>query len=101
MSLIGSTGTTVNNSTNYGSYTGRFTYPISRYNLVAEIYGTNSSGYLATQETNWKLGVEIPLVNSLRFTLGWQMFSRTNKDPEQAQYNYRVGTLLAELGLRF
>lgn len=101
LNLLGTGGTTTNNSTTYASYTGRFVYPISRYNLVAELYGTNSSGYLATMENNWKLGIQIPIVNSLSFTLGWQMFSRTNKDPEQSQYNYRVSTILAELGLRF
>ncbi len=101
LSLVGNGTAATNNSTNYGSYTGRFTYPISRYNLIAEIYGTNSIGYLATTENNWRLGIEIPIVSSLRFTLGWQMFSRTNKDSEQSQYNYRVSTLLAELGLRF
>ena len=52
-------------------------------------------------ENQLRFGVDYALMRNLRFSLGWQIFDRAYSDPQYSQYNYKVSTLLAEVGFRF
>jgi hypothetical protein len=45
--------------------------------------------------------VDYRLMRNLSLQVGWQIFNRTYSDAQYAQYNYKVSTLLAEVGFRF
>ena len=47
------------------------------------------------------MGMDYNLTQALKFSVGWQTYARISKDAANAAYDYKVGSLLAELGFRF
>ncbi|HZP81085.1 MAG TPA: hypothetical protein VFB21_05585 [Chthonomonadaceae bacterium] len=45
--------------------------------------------------------MDYALTQALKFSLGWQMLSRRNKDAQNALYDDSANSLLAAFGLRF
>lgn len=109
VNFSGTTGTTTDatttptdTSTNLSSLSARLDYPISsRQTLFVELLQSTSSGYLANTDSNLRFGMDFALNRVLRFSLGWQILSRTNADVSNQPYNYHVSSLLAEFGLNF
>lgn len=99
----GTTGTTLTDtSSNLASHGLRVDYPISkRQTLFVEMLSSNTSGFLANTEDDIRFGLDYSLTKTLKFSLGWQILSHNYKDPQNANLNYRVSSLLAELGLHF
>lgn len=96
------TGAPPDTSMTLNSISARVDYPLSdRYVLFAEWLNSTSAGYLGSAENNLRFGLDYRLMRNLTCSFGWQIFSRAYADPQYAQYNYRVSTLLAEIGLRF
>jgi len=96
-----STGPTFYN-TNLSSLGLRLEHPLfRRQTLFLELFRTDSSGYLGSAENELRVGIDYALTQALKFSLGWQMLSRKNKDPQNALYDYSANSLLAEFGLRF
>ncbi len=97
-----STSIATDTGTNLSSLSARLDYPISsRHTLFTEYLASNSSGYLASTDSNLRFGMDYLLTRAFHVSLGWQFLNRTNHDPANAQYNYKVSSLLAELGLNF
>ncbi len=101
--LNGSTTTTLTDTgTNLTSLGLRLDYPItSRYSVFIDTVNSDSSGVFGSTESNLRFGLDYSLTQALKFSLGWQIFSRTNKDAENAKYDYKASSLLAEFGLHF
>ena len=98
------TGTTVANSgnTDLTSLRFRIDYPISnRYSLFTDIQQSDATGYLGSSDSNLSFGLSYSLTKALSFSLGWQVVSRINKDPQYAAYNYKASSVLAQLGFNF
>lgn len=104
--LTGTTGGTPqapsDTSTNLSSFRGRIEYPVARrWTLFTDFLQANTTGYLGGKELNLRIGADYALNQVLRFSLGWQTYSRNNADAQNATYNYHVSTILAELGFNF
>ena len=101
--LTGGTGqTATDTSTNLTSIRTRLDYTLAgRWTLFTELQNSDSAGYLGGNESRIRFGADYALTQAFRFTLGWQNNSRTNSDPQNALYNYRVSSILAEFGFNF
>ena len=100
----GTTGTTIanNGNTDLTSLRFRVDYPISsRYSIFTDIQQSNATGYLGSADSNLSFGLSYSLTKALSFSLGWQVVSRINKDPQYSAYNYRASSILAQLGFNF
>ena len=100
----GATGTTTpaNPNTLLNSLALRIDYPIARREtLFIDMLTSDASGYLASTERDLRFGLDYDLTANLKFSLGWQLINRLNKDVSLQQYNYKASSLLAEFGLHF
>ncbi len=97
-----STAIATDTGTNLSSLSARLDYPISsRHTLFTELLSSNSSGYLASTDSNFRFGMDYTLTRAFHISLGWQFLNRANHDSTNAKYDYKVSSLLAELGLNF
>ena len=95
------TATTDGNS-DLTSFRARVDFPISsRYSLFADMQQSNVTGSLGTSDSNLSFGASYSLTKAVNFSLGWQIIRRDNKDPQYAVYNYKVSSILAQLGFNF
>lgn len=107
LNFSATTGTTTttpstNGDSNMSSLSLRLDYPLSkRYTLFVEMVNSSTIGYLGSKDNDMRLGIDIPLNVALKCSIGWQMTSRIYNDPTNAGGNYKVNSLLAELGFRF
>ncbi len=98
----GSGSTSTNTSTNLASLRTRLDYNLSgRWTLFTELMNSNTQGYLGGKEIHTRFGADYALTQTFRFTFGWQTNSRANSDPQNAAYDYRVSSVLAEFGFNF
>lgn len=98
----GATQTPTDTSTNLASLRGRIEYPVARrWTLFTDFLQANTTGYLGGKELNLRVGGDYALNQILRFSIGWQTYSRNNDGTQNSTYNYHVNTLLAELGFNF
>ncbi len=98
----GLTGTTTNGDSNLTSMRFRVDYPISaRYSLFTDIQQSDATGSLGSTDSNYSFGASYSVTKALSFSLGWQVVNRINKDPQYSAYNYKVSSLLAQLGFNF
>ena len=106
--LTGTTGSTTltDSSSNLSSYAARVDYPLGRKFLIfGDIQKSDTTGSFGFNENNVKFGLDY-LISQTRdgawkFSLGWQIYDRKNKDASLYNLNYRVSTLLAEFGFNF
>jgi hypothetical protein len=103
-----STGTgLLNTSTDLGSYLFHVDYPLSnRISIFLDLSDSITSGYDANSQTDTRFGLDFPLTQALKFSLGWQLTSHTTPGAtstasDSSSLNYRSSSLLAEFGLRF
>jgi hypothetical protein len=89
--------------TNLNSISLRLEYPVWRgNNLFFQLDNADSSGYLAGNQRTWMLGMDFPLTNNMRFTLGWRDQSYLSRDSSLgSNFSYRVRSLDADIGMRF
>ena len=100
--LTGTTPVANSGNTDLTSLRFRIDYPIStRYALFTDIQQSNATGYLGSSDSNLSFGLSYSLTKALSFSLGWQVVSRINKDPQYAAYNYKASSVLAQLGFNF
>lgn len=89
-------------SVNLASLRTRLDYNLSgRWTLFSELLNSTTQGYLGGDESHVRFGADFALTQTFRFTFGWQTNSRSNSDPQNALYNYRVSSVLAEFGFNF
>ena len=99
---VGTTTVANSGNTDLTSLRFRIDYPISnRYSLFTDIQQSDASGYLGSSDSNLSFGLSYSLTKALSFSLGWQVVSRINKDPQYTAYNYKASSILAQLGFNF
>lgn len=102
----GNNAAPVDTSQTMNAFSARLEYPIGGgRTLFASMNHNDVAGYLGSANTEMRIGFGIPIYRlqsqDIMLQLGWQIFSLNNKDPQQAQFNYRVSTLAAEIGFNF
>lgn len=90
-------------STNVSAASMRLEYPVWRgNNLFLDWSLTNQSGYLASTQRRLSSGIVFDLMSHLQFTLGWRMEEYITRDTTTTgNFNYRVNSIDADLGVRF
>lgn len=105
-SAIPTTGTTTTipstMNTQLNAYSSRFEYPVwIKSNAYLEYDDALSTGYLASEQKTFLLGIDFGLTQNASFSLGWRYQENISTDATTGSSNYRVNSLDANINMHF
>ncbi len=89
-------------NTQLNAYSSRFEYPVwLKSNAYLEYDDALSTGYLASEQKTFLLGIDFGLTQNASFSLGWRYQENISTDVTTGSNNYQVNSLDANINLHF